>query len=284
MAAELTRQLDALRKAGADVLLVDLMGNGGGTEWADAAVRMVTGVQLKAEKVGFVRGPQWATSLGEKERDLRAAADRETGLDRERLLQLADQADVLRREAETPCDSTPMWHGKRPDCQWLGGGVYSTGPLDSMPEWAKGKSWAPLVFQPAKFKYRAGVWTGPLIVLVDQGSASASEGFAAQLQDSRAAVIVGAPTLGAGCGHTDGSAPTILKHSGATFEMPDCARFRADGSNEILSIQPDILVGLRSQDGPHRRAGLIAEKLPDAVEQAVRQRTPAASGIAIAPH
>src|SRR2546430_1310196 len=116
-------------------------------------------------------------------------------------------------------------------------------------------------------------WHGPLIVLVDGGTGSAAEQFAAVLEDNHAAIIIGAPTAGAGCGHTNGGTPTTLKNSGGILELPDCARLRADGSNEVMGIQPDVLVGLRTTDGPHRQATRAFQKLPEAIERAL-QATP----------
>lgn len=105
-------------------------------------------------------------------------------------------------------------------------------------------------------------------MLVDSETWSAAEEFAAVLQDNRAAVIMGEPTGGAGCGHTDGGTPTTLPNSGAVMEVPDCARIRADGSNEVRGIEPDILVGFRHSDGPRNRARAFAAKLQAAVSQA----------------
>jgi C-terminal processing protease CtpA/Prc len=132
----------------------------------------------------------------------------------------------------------------------------------------RAKPWAKLVFKPMQFPYQEGIWRGPLIVLVDGGTASAAEQFTAVLQDHQAAVILGAPTLGAGCGHTNGGTPTTLRHSRGVLEMPDCVRFRADGSNEVMGIQPDILIGLRRLDGPRRGGLRFAAKLPEALERA----------------
>ena len=125
-----------------------------------------------------------------------------------------------------------------------------------------------LVFSPSQFPYHDGVWDGPLIVLTDQETWSAAEEFAAVLQDNRAAVVLGARTGGAGCGHTWGGTPTKLKNSGAILELPDCVRFRADGSNEVRGVLPDVPVALRANDGLRLRARLIAEKLPAALAQA----------------
>lgn len=94
--------------------------------------------------------------------------------------------------------------------------------------------------------------------------------MASAQQDNHAAVVMGAPTGGAGCGHTNGGTPTTLNNSHAVFELPDCARLRADGSNEVMGIQPDILIGLRSDDGPRRQGIRVAASLKDAIERASR--------------
>lgn len=131
---------------------------------------------------------------------------------------------------------------------------------------------AAIVFTPSQFHAPAGVWRGPLIVLVNGGTSSAAEEVAAELQDNRAAIIMGSPTVGAGCGHTEGGTPTTLKHGGGILELPDCARLRKDGSNEVMGVQPDILIGLRTADGPHRRALRVAASLQKAVAEAVAQK------------
>jgi hypothetical protein len=183
---------------------------------------------------------------------------------------LAEQVLGYQRQAETPCDSQPLWEGKRPSCSWLGLGFYASGIVASADPMAiKGKPWANDIFKPHHYRYEEGVWRGPVIVLVNGGTGSAAEQFAAVLQDNRAAIVMGAPTVGAGCGHTNGGTPTTLKNSGGILEMPDCARMRSDGSNEVMGIQPDVLVGLRTTDGPHRQGVRVAEKLPEAVARAI---------------
>jgi hypothetical protein len=278
MTADLIAQIRNLKGAGADVLLIDLIDNGGGTEWAEAAARMVTGVRLKSERIGFVRGSHWMSAFDKQESDLRKAAESASGPDKSWLLLLADEVQQRRREAATPCSSSPLWQRQRPSCAWLGTGFYATGLLDSAQvDRLRAKPWARLVFTPMEYDYQDAVWRGPLIVLVNGGTGSAAEQFAAELQDNRAAVIMGAPTAGAGCGHTEGGTPTPLKNSGAVLELPDCARLRQDGSNEVMGIQPDVLVGLRNEDGPHRRATRIDEKLSEAIRRATHP-TAAAAG------
>ncbi len=187
-------------------------------------------------------------------------------------MKFADDAAAKKAVAAMPCDATPLWQGKHPDCAWLGDGFYATGPLASAdPAALRGKNWAARAFTPMEYQYTEGLWRGPLILLVDSGSGSASEEFAALLQDNRAAVIMGAPTYGVGCGHTAGGTPTTLSHSHAVLVVPDCVRLRGDGSNEVRGIVPDILVGFRRPDGPHLRAETFLAKLPEALEMAETQ-------------
>jgi hypothetical protein len=269
---DLTVQLRALKDAGAAVLVVDVAGNGGGTEWAEAVARMVTSIRLRSEEMEFVRGEHWAKSFADDEASLRHFADSANGPDRALLLNLADEVEARRKVALTPCDSAPLWRGARPACSWLGRGFYGSGLLASAdPSQLHGKPWATVLFTPMEFPYEEGVWHGPLIVLVDRNTGSAASEFAAVLQDNRAAIIMGEPA-GAGCGHTNGGTPTTLANSKATLEVPDCARLRADGSNEVMGIEPDVMVAFGPGEGAHLRGARFVAKLPEAVERAVGLR------------
>ena len=270
--ADFSDSLRALRAAGASTLLVDLAGNGGGSEWIEALARTVTPVRLRSAPIGFVRHPHWVEALAERELSLREAAVGQPPEDRARLERHAATYAAARAQAEQPCDPAPLFEGRAPDCAWLGrGDIYMTGPEAALDPAIIGKPWAAEVFEPLAFVFEPGVWSGPLMVLVDSGTASAAEELAALLQDNGAAVIVGAPTLGAGCGFTRGGMDVVLRHSGATLRMPDCARYRADESNEVSGIDPDVLIGFRSNDGPRRRGQRLAAGLPAAIEQAERQ-------------
>lgn len=258
MTSDFEGRLRQLKMAGATVLLVDITDNGGGSEWAEAAARMVSGKPLTSERIGFVRGPHWVKHWNEIAATLRQAAREAEPAARARLLAWAAEADAARREA-APCAG----------CDRIGRAGFATGLMGAAPAGAfAGKNWAPYVFSIGQFDYHDGVWSGPLIVLTDQETWSAAEEFAAILQDNEAAIIMGARTGGAGCGHTNGGTPTVLAHSGATLEVPDCIRFRKDGSNEVRGILPDALVALRANDGPRFKAGLIEVGLPKAIEQA----------------
>jgi hypothetical protein len=49
--------------------------------------------------------------------------------------------------------------------------------------------------------------------------------------------------------------------SGGRVIMPDCARLRADGSNEVSGLVPDVLLPLAGRDSPHQRAAKVYDGL-----------------------
>ncbi|MDI1442857.1 S41 family peptidase [Polyangium sp. 6x1] len=162
--------IGALRDRGARRLLVDLTGNGGGTEWVSEALALFTSGTLRRSEARIVK---------------------------------------------PSCDRTPIWKGEKV-CS-----IFGDGPGTATLE---GK----------------GVWKGPLFVLADRGTGSASEDFVAWLKDNHAATILGARTAGAGCGYVNGGGRTALREIGFEVRMPNCARFLADGTNEVEGIAPDI--------------------------------------------
>jgi hypothetical protein len=265
LTATLEDRVRALRAAGATILLVDVSGNGGGTEWAEAAARILAAKRLTSERRGYVRGPHWSTQWAALAAQLRDAARSADNVDRAKLLAWADDADHAREQSDQPC-------ARSEECALVAQEGYATGLVGSAAaNTFAGKPWGPLVFSPAQFPYHDGVWAGPLLVLADNETWSAAEEFAAVLQDNGAAVILGSRTGGAGCGHTNGGTPTTLANSGAILELPDCVRYRIDGSNEVQGIIPDVLVGLRANDGASLKAKLVSAQLPRAVELAKAQ-------------
>jgi hypothetical protein len=262
----LEERVRALRASGANVLMIDLTGNGGGSEWAEAAARIVSPVPLTSARIGFVRGDHWAHHWQDLAAKLRDFAAETRGKERARLLAWAAEADAYRLQAADACVTSGS-------CALVANGPFATGLVGTAAAGdLSGKAWSPYVFSIAQFPYHDSVWTGPLLVLVDDETWSAAEEFAAMLQDNEAAVIVGSRTGGAGCGHTDGGTPVTLPNSKAVLELPDCVRFRVDGSNEVNGVIPDVLTGLRYRDGAERKSALVAAHLPEAIARAKAQR------------
>lgn len=268
--ADLTARLRALKAAGAQAVMVDLAGNGGGSEWVEVAVRLFSGRQLRSARMGFPRHPHWVERFARDEARFAALMDGRPADERAQLETYRAAFTQARQEAETPCDPAPWLTGGAPsDCAWLTTApLYATGPVDRLEPGLIGKPWAAEAFTPLTYRFEPGVWTGPLLVLVDGATGSAAEQFAAILQDNKAAVIVGAPTAGAGCGHARGEIVTVLNHSGARLRLPNCARLRADGTNEVGGIEPEVLVGFRDNDGPALRVARLSARLPQALTAA----------------
>lgn len=261
----LAAAIERLKAEGARTLLVDISANGGGSDWVEAAARIVTARRIRSARIGFVRGAHWAKQWGDLAERLRGYAKTAGKADRARLLGWAAEAEAARREALAPCDPAA-------GCARLGSAGYATGLVgDAAPNDFAGKQWGVWVFNPVQYGYRAGVWDGPLIVLTDGETWSAAEQFAAVLRDNEAAIVLGGRTGGAGCGHTWGGTPTTLGHSGAVLEVPDCVRYRADGSNEVRGIIPDVMTGVRPNDGAKLKGALTAARLAEAVERARAQ-------------
>lgn len=109
-----------------------------------------------------------------------------------------------------------------------------------------------------RYNAQPGDLTGgkPLVVLINEGSASASEIVAGALQDHRRAIILGAKTFG------KGSVQTIMPLAGQGAMRLTTARYYTPSGRSIqaLGIEPDILIeertlntGDETEETPRRR-------------------------------
>ncbi|HEU4602833.1 MAG TPA: S41 family peptidase [Steroidobacteraceae bacterium] len=270
MTENLASVLEALRQNDVHVLLIDIAENGGGTEWVEAAARMVTTKPVKSQRISGIHGEHWVRRFAHMEDQVRDAIAAASPADRDRLRDLLSEVSRRKHLTAEPCNPEPLLRGEPLSCSWLVDGFFDSGLIQSAESnECRKEAWCREVFTPVQFPYSEGLWNAPVVVLVDESTGSAAEQFAATLQDNHAALIVGSPTAGAGCGHTDGGTPTRLKNSGVILELPDCVRMRADGSNLANGVQPDVLVGLRGKDGPRRRAKILQDALANIVQRAI---------------
>jgi carboxyl-terminal processing protease len=92
------------------------------------------------------------------------------------------------------------------------------------------------------------VYTGPLVVLVDEGTASTSEIFAGALQESGRAVVVGEPSLGAVLPSVVEKLPNgaIFQYPVADFKTPKGVLLEGRGVKpdvDVLLVRADFLAG-----------------------------------------
>jgi hypothetical protein len=260
-------QLEALRVHSPALLLIDLAGNGGGDDTAVALARMLGG-DIATPRMAFPKTPAHLEDLREDNAALALARkSARRGAERDFLRGLTEQLAGAAREFAAPCDLMPLWRGEPVVCSNLvSTGFFAGGLLEhEMPPSFRESHWAPVVSATARLQYRTARWDGPIIVVVDGGTASAAELFAAMLQDAGRVRVIGAPTLGAGCGWTLPKNSVVLPTSGARLDMPDCARLRRDGTNELDGIQPDVLVGFRRYDSAAQRARRLSRALEEII-------------------
>jgi C-terminal processing protease CtpA/Prc len=167
-----TEQIAELRGAGARKLVIDVSGNGGGSEWSSEVAAKLASGNLKR------------------------------------------RAPIL---ADPSCDRSSVWEGKRP-CSIYGKAL----EIEEM----QGK----------------GEWDGPLAVLTDRRSASATEELVTWLKGNKKAVIAGERTFGAGCGYVDGGYAIALNAANLHVMVPNCSRYTIEEVNEIEGIAPDVAV------------------------------------------
>lgn len=267
LTAALERQVAALRRENINALLIDITWNDGGTNWVNPATLIFTAKSLRAPRIGFIRHEHYTRQLKSRledvEADLRQAREPQRRV-------LSQAAEVLRKalaQTQQPCDRSALWQNQKINCSLLvtepplyTSGILAYAKPGEISE-AKYPESRTQLFYPSRYTYQEGLYSGPVLVLVDRETASAAEYFAAILRDNNAATIVGEPTYGAGCGYTNGGISTVLKNSRAQILMPDCVRFRKDGTNEVAGITPDVLIPWRANDSPYQRVNRVFKEL-----------------------
>lgn len=250
-AARAAEVANELRRRGAEVVVVDITGNGGGSEFADAVARALTAVPLHIAPGGIIRHPHHLRALQERREAILADSARATPGQWRVMRTALDRIDSLTVEVQRDCGRDTVWSGGTPTCS----NTIIVPPL--VPYAAPGtfagleNGWA--LWGPSWHGGGEGLYRGPLLILQDTRSASASEEFAARLRDNGAAEIIGERSYGAGCGYTDGGTRLELEALGLLVRAPDCQRLRMDGSNETEGIAPDVETRWTADDTPQDR-------------------------------
>jgi hypothetical protein len=218
LVAEGNAAIDRLVAAGAEALVIDVTGNGGGNSWVDLIARRFPGRDAPCPRSAIVKHPH-AEALVRHELEATAAELTRLSTDA-RLLARRARLERLLAAVQVPCDRSALWKGEGLSCSSL---------ADQTDEEA-------ICALPAA----AGGIELPALLLIDGRTASAAEALVARLKDYGKARTIGVRSMGAGCGMTAGGIPITLPHSGLTVELPDCVRYRRDGTNERAGIEADF--------------------------------------------
>ena len=262
--ADLAAQLKALKTAGAEAVLVDVGDNDGGDDSGDWIPRLFGTRPIASSRLLIIDAPTGAAYLDEQIGDLaealganpapKAKADLETAL-----------TDFKARKAAigaSPCDLSWVWRERRPwravGCRHVIEAGYADGPLPGLPAHAYGDekteqalAWSTVV----QDLYRT--WPGPAYVLTNGKTFSSAEMFSATMQDNRVAKTVGERTGGDGCGFMSDSPPLVLTHSRLRFRVPNCIRLRADGTDEVAGVTPDLPIAPTEGESGRGRAARV---------------------------
>jgi hypothetical protein len=248
----LAGRLKALKAAGADGLLIDIGGNGGGNDLGDWAARLFTDRPVRSAPLLMVDAKVSAQYFDEQIDGLKDAVQ----TPQVQAALKGFEAGKARIGGKA-CDRAWAWREQRAwsaaaPCSGLIAAGFASGASQAIdPE--------PALYWPIVAQPYAGAWTGPAWLLTNGGTASAAEMFAAVMRDNGIVRTVGVKTLGLGCGFMDDGETAVLPHSRLRFQIPNCVRLRADGSDEVAGIAPDLPIPPAEGESEAGRAWRIVQ-------------------------
>jgi hypothetical protein len=272
--------LQQFKQRGVAAVLVDVGRNGGGGDQGDIGARLFSSLPLRSEPLWVSQdlkasGPYFDEQIKALEEASDLASDTASK-------QIAEHAVAAFKSQKTKlsgsvCSMTWVWSERHPwidePCRRLVEAGTAGGPVaylspDSVPDMriAEKLHW------PSEVRRLWGTWTGPVYVLIDSRTYSAAELFASELQNNRAAKLIGDKTGGDGCGFMNDVAPIELPHSHLRFQMPNCVRIRADGTDEVAGVAPDIAVVAREGENSRKQAARVLRALTNDLKSSSARR------------
>jgi hypothetical protein len=257
------RQLD---QAGSQILVVDVTGNSGGRGWHRSAAQLFSAKYLPHLRASYVRNSRTLESLEDDRKRIQRyllhsnpSPEVRTTLE-DALCRISD----LAAEAEKPCDAAWFWGGRsrQSGCTRLTTRpFYSSGYLDrydgpQLPDEIQRRVFSDGIYGPTRF-----AWRGPVVVLIDEDSASAAELFAGNLQHLAGSILIGRPTAATGSGWTLGRVAWILPRSKMQLYMPDTVEYWPGGENAREGLVPDVPTRWSRNEDPMKMAKELLEAL-----------------------
>ncbi len=244
--AALADLLGKFKAAGVSAVLVDIGNNSGGGDSGDIAARLLTALPLHSAPLWMSQDTAASTRyFDEQITALRRAL--EMAPDNQHVKESLAWFTKQKGQLGEPCALDWVWRLRREwssePCRRLVEAGSAGGPVPYLaPDTVGDARVAQRLHWPALVAPLWGTWTGPLYLWTDNRTYSAAEMFAAVLQNNHAATILGSRTGGDGCGFMNRTDPLVLPHSGLRFRIPNCVRLRADGTDEVAGISPDLPV------------------------------------------
>lgn len=244
----LAARLRELRGQKITVLIVDVGGNGGGNDLGDWAVRLFTRESVRSAPLLLSASPVAVPYFDEQLTDLQHARDSavpSSALTRTMLGSAIDAFSKRKLEAKAaPCDMSWVWREQRAwgtsSCTRVISSGFASGALDYAEPGSIDAPAAQALYWPAVADSLRGSWTGSTYVLTDANTGSSAEMFTALMRDRGIARVIGSRTFGLGCGFMVYDDPIVLPNSRRAFRIPNCVRLRADGTDEVAGVTPDL--------------------------------------------
>ena len=244
---ELAWQVRQLRQAGAGALLIDVTGNGGGNSWYRRAAEILSPGPVRPFRAALVKGSHASESLQYRRQLISRylATHRVTPAEHAVFDEAFCRLDDLIAEAGQPCGAGALWTGEpwKLGCSRLTTRpLFGTGLFEEDPGLDLPFRIAQVVYVDHVYPRVVAAWSGPVIVLVDEGTASAAELFAATLKFSAGAVVVGRHTASGGGGWRLGRTSWTLLRTRMQLYLPDSVEYWPDGTNAREGLEPDFCI------------------------------------------